>query len=739
MSKLGQIRDAITKGLDAELKIKCATTEIKRDGVRAEIIDASDSDKKFAIVITEPDAIPHIQEQFDLFLSRQLSVIVITPTPLSEAERENLHKKGLFTFLADDAEYHAYVAFLLHYIYVINEPKLSFRDFMTQLESKASDISDETDQRCRSFLKLYLDYNNALPFWSQTDLSAANLEYSILSATLTTERSARPSSQTEIGKTFRPSFTWTDSAGKSRSFPDIDSLKTPDNQLYVLNRADTSAAPILRYRYLELLMYWGSSSAERPALAKRIIAEIDNLITLEKANAHKFKFPGINLTTRYHRMIEIVNGMYSVFSDSERISYAQKYMDFLNDLWRNDIRWTLEGVENLILNTRVFDLLKANRSSESALFSMINAGVVHYESLGEHHLQRGFLKVKHLLEKEFKRANRLSQIREVAESYEKEALAAEAANNYPVAVAALETSIQIFSQAKSEFSEKISELTPKYKHAARESVKSLKLTEFELPKDTTDKWMRELEAQVGEIKNKSKGTGLIALFCNPQFVIAKETFEKNFESTNNSLFRIFANHIVDGERTVLKPSNDQEQRDIHYWSWYGKLVTITFQGLNFRMSNLLGSHFLLDDLEKFLREAVILSEDDFDILQRALANFFAGRYYEFSAIALPMLERFFRRYSGAELNFKKTGVDFPTSLDDFIKESVSLGFPDNVGLLARYMLAHKAGLNLRNLYAHGQLQFKQMNTKFYANLVLWLLLFCFLGFSVPDANAVEGQ
>lgn len=739
MSKLIQIRDAITKGLGAELDIECVTTEIKRVDVRAEVIDTSDSDKKVVIVITEPNAIPHLQHEFDLFLSRQLSVIVVTPTFLSEAERERLHKKGLVTFLADDVEYHAYVAFLLHYIYVINERKLSFQDFMVQLESKASDVSDDTDQRCRSFLKLYLDYNDVRPFWSQTDLSAANLEYSILSATLTTERSSRPSGRIEIGKTFRPSFTWTDGSGKSQSFPDIDSLKTVDNQLYVVRRADTSSAPLLKYRYLELLLYWGNGSAERPTLAKRIVEEIDKLIILEKANAHKFKFPGISLAARYHRMIEIVNGMYSVFSESERTSSAQKYMDFLNDLWQNDIRWTLEGVENLILNTRVFDIIKANPSSESVLFSMINAGVAHYDSLGEFHLQRGFLTVKHLLEKEFKRVERSSQIREVAESYEKEAIAAEMENNYPVAAAALETSIQIYSQAKSQFSEKISELASKYKYAASESVKSLKLTEFELPKDTTDKWMRELEAQVAEIKDKPKGIGLIALFCNPQFVIAKETFEQNFESTNNSLFRNFASHIVDVERTVLKPSNEQEQREIHYWSWYGKLVTITFQGLNFRMSNLLGSHFHLDDLEKLLREAVILPQDDFDIVHRALGNFFADRYFEFSAIALPMLERFFRRYSGAELKFKKTGVDFPTSLDDFIKESVSLGFPDNIGLLARYILAHKAGLNLRNLYAHGQIQFKQLNTKFYANLVLWLLLFCFLGFSVPATNVVETQ
>jgi len=644
--------------------------------------------------------------------------LVIGTDAFSKEIVGDIHSKKLGFIQISDPTNDAGVNLVVRYLEFLSRPTPTLDKIISEFEEVSSETGEHYEHKCSTLLFNYVNFNGVRQFLAKDDGEKLLWEATLITAVIRNEKSIRGNSTSEDVPLFNPLYSYETEGGKTVSHPDLQQIDNDSVKAYFLQRLETSQIPYLRRRYLEFLIYFRYPKLIKPDCFKDLILALQQCISWTESKSGKFNFPEMKITELLQRVVEVLDRYFSAFDDGFKESVYNYYFEKVEHFRvQKHYRWTLDLARFVLLYKNLHTFLK---SKISYFISLAEDGLKASISQSNLSITESYINLVSDL-KIFDNQLDFDRNLELAALYEKEAKTRANLGSKQVGCHFLELSIACLQKAKSDQKDKIRELKKLYEQYAKDALSELKKIEIKMDMSPI---LQERERYLAHLEKISTPVERIgAYFSDSNLLIDESFFLDLCKKANQGLSGMIPPTIVGERGTVAKPTSPEEEQEIREFSLYGNCSIVYLEKIFFILDGSLKKQFFCESDFRTYVEKLDIQPELKEFYYEAFSLFFEGHYLASVSVILPVIERLFRllqKRSNEDVKFKKSGVEYNVSLDAMIANSVESGMPLNVIRFSRYLLTQAAGVNLRNEIFHGFSEFKTVNQRYYAILVIWL-------------------
>jgi hypothetical protein len=658
-----------------------------------------------------------------------LEALVVITDSIEDDLRKTLHTRNIgvihyYGIEKDKFEDFRCADLVRKYILFLKQKKPTYSEIITKFEELLETQPDHGDHEGSSFLFRYVNLNQVKPYLADKEADWVYWEALLITCQMRTEigfREEIKESEEKDSSVFTPLFTTKNEDGTTYSHPDLNEMNNDDVKAYYSLRLQKTQTIPLKVRYLEFLIEYNFVGLSRPMCYRDLI---ENLMLHSEwilKNKKNIKFYEIDHTKSLHRMIEVLSKYFTAFDQEFRETVYTYYMSkFEQYRVEKSYRWMLDLIRILLLYKNIKEFLDLNIS---LFVKVAEEGFAYFKQQNNVSLSESYIEIIADLQKSLNA--KYDKYWNLGELYETEAKRFSSSGGNSVACHFIEMALSAFEKSSTKDENRIKELKKLYSDTALKAKDELKKIEAKIPID--EKVFQERDLYVQRLSELPDAEAKLNYFFGDSSLLLSESFfQKLFEQSQSGLAGLMPLTIVDERGTVAKATNKEEEREIREFSIYGtssilyldKIAYIFDKGVE-------RSIFVKDEMVAGLK-GIGVEPKRISVVEESLELFFKGHYLASSSILIPLIENYFRSLrqpNKDDIKFKKSGVEYNVSLDAMILDSQEAGMPLSVIRFARFLLTHKAGLNLRNKFFHGFIDFEKANLRIYATWILWLSFF----------------
>lgn len=491
-------------------------------------------------------------------------------------------------------------------------------------------------------------------------------------------------------------------------YPNINTFSDKITE-YFLRRFHEETNCYLKIIYTEyLLLKSNKSQIDRRQLFNSLLHDLIELINIifEK----KGQFYELDISLYLSRLIEI-SCIKNILPEDDIFKVHELIIKLFNDyLKNNNFRYILDILEYLI----IFEL-------ESILNIIFGDVITHYDkaiSIFRENKQFNIARDYH--EKIFK-INKLLQkdnfnlFFKNGEEYEHEALKKVEEENYLAAIHYYELAILQYQKVIPIPTDKIDTIDQIIKKHASNRQKEFKEISSGVKINYDEAYKEYLNYFITnkDIENNIEGYFFSEDARFPNYSSFISQFDKTIRNSFHSLFPQF---ILDSERTIAKPSSEEENIEIQKISFYGLHFQVFSQSLFYLFFKLKEMGIIdFDKIKKYVASVDYINSYHKSGITKSIDAFMERDFFVCLHLAVPLFESILRHLLdtlGLRIKkYDKSKTDY-LLLSELIKDEVwqeNNLLSINYTYFLNYLLNERGGINIRNKIAHGFAREDELN------------------------------
>lgn len=488
-------------------------------------------------------------------------------------------------------------------------------------------------------------------------------------------------------------------------------LKNFDNKQteYFLKRFHEETNCYLKIIYAEyLLLKSTKSQIDRRELFKSLMYSLMNMI--DTVIIQKEEYYELDVSLYLSRLIEIICIKNILPEDEVNKANDLILKIFSNYLREENYRFILDIIEYLI----VFELIPLLKIIYDDLISSYNKAINDFRIKKQFNFARDYhekiFKINKLLGKQNFDINLKK-----GEEFEIEASKKIEEENYFAAVYFYELAILEYQKISPFPHEKIDSIDQILKNNSQNLKKEFKEIGGEFKVNFDEAYKDYLEYY---LINKDKENNIEGYFFSddtrfPSYKLFLDQFEKTVKNSFHSLFPQF---LLDEDRTIAKPTSDEENSEIQKISFYRIHFQVNTQALFYLFFKLKEMDVInFNKIKDYISKANYINSYHKTGLVKSIEAFDNKDYFTCLHLAVTLFESILRHrlnIQGLRIKkYDKTKTEY-LLLSELIKDEVwqeNNLLSENYTYFINFLLNERGGINLRNKIAHGFVKEEELN------------------------------
>lgn len=739
--KINELKDEIIKYFKKHLNIQINTDKVEiKDNLYYCISGFIKNENHIVIILTEKideKILKNIEKyKIDFIKNNEINegrikiFLIIFQDELNYETIKQLHLKNFYLFF--DTVIPRLSLSVIDYFNLLDNPIPDFVTVISEYDEMMLKYKDHIELEAGNKLFYYKWLNEVKPIFSEEESNKIYWEKNIIDANLKPEIDLKPSKESKEKKTFAPRNTYYSKETQSTIiYPDIDKLKTENGiEDYVLYRFQTTRSTLLKYRYFELLIYWKSNRLNRPQCFKDLITIIKEIIEGIKNNLLSFNYPYLILVTYYHRGIEVISKYFNLFSDEEKKLYFDYYFQNIEFFRANkEYRWILDLIEILTIYKPLIPLIYEKKDY---IYTLLNEMLVFFDS--NINLKPATIDIITEINKILKEEH-IDTIKEKANSYFIEAKTRADKEDFLSAIHFINISRNIYLSNEGKYKTEIDSINLLAKEWHKKQKGQMKGINIEF--EEGEKLKKVFDDYIDKLSKMVNKSAIEVFFTDSSLIMSEKAFNDALKTAETGVFLSLAHTmLLDENRTVFNPSDEDENKLLQYWLWYSRLIQIYLPSINYIFYHCLDKQiFTIENIIDYIKNEEFIEENDKQIIIEAFKVYNQGFFASSISLITPLIEKFFRDISainGDDIKYSNIHSYHNVKLDDMIQEAEKLiGFPKNMVLLGRFLFTiERGGYYLRHKIAHCLAKYEEINNKGLNEIILWYVSYCFISLNV---------